>query len=81
MKLTRDAKQWHLKWSTWLALAAASSAGGLGAYAMAPARAQDMVPDWALGTLITIAIISAVLVPVATSLSQRKLEGGNDAQP
>ncbi|UHQ21906.1 hypothetical protein LVB77_14650 [Lysobacter sp. 5GHs7-4] len=74
MKFTTDAKKWHRKWSTWLALAAASSAGGLGAYAVAPTRAQDMVPDWALGALITIAIVTAILVPVATSLSQAKLE-------
>lgn len=74
MKLTSDARHWRRKWSTWLAAAAASSAGGLGAYAMAPERAQQMVPDWALGALIAVGIVAAMLVPVATSLAQRSID-------
>jgi hypothetical protein len=73
MELCHDARHWWKKWSTWLAVVAASSAGGLGAYAIAPTRAQDLVPDWALGVLITMGILSAVLVPLATSLSQRNI--------
>lgn len=74
MKLTHDACHWWKKWSTWLAVVAASSAGGLGAYTIAPARAQDMVPDWVLGSLICAGILSAVLIPLATSIAQRNIK-------
>ncbi|SDW94457.1 hypothetical protein [Lysobacter enzymogenes] len=70
MKLTSDARHWRRKWSTWLGAAAAASAGGLGVYAMAPARAQDLVPDWALGALIAVGIVAGALVPIATSIAQ-----------
>lgn len=73
MKLTSDARHWRRKWSTWLAAAAAASAGGLGAYAMAPVRAQELVPDWALGTLIAVGIVAGALVPLATSIAQRSI--------
>lgn len=74
MKLTSDARHWRKKWSTWLALAAASSAGGLGVYAMAPERAQNLVPDWALGALIAVGIVAGLLVPIATSVAQKPFD-------
>lgn len=74
MKLTSDAKLWHRKWSTWLGAIAASAGGGLGAYAIAPERAQALVPDWALAILMALAIGAGALIPLATSLSQKALE-------
>lgn len=73
MKLAHDASVWHRKWSTWLALASASATAGLAAYALLPERVQTMMPDWALGTLGGIAVVSALLIPVATSFTQTKL--------
>jgi hypothetical protein len=74
MKLTSDAHLWARKWSTWLAVVAASAAAALGAYAVFPERVQGLMPDWLLATLGAISIVSALLIPVATSLSQAKLE-------
>jgi len=76
MKRTADAHLWAKKWSTWLALASASAGAALAAYAVLPARAQDMVPAWALGSLSAITIICALLIPLATSLSQASIEKG-----
>lgn len=81
MKLAPDARKWHRKWSTWLALASACATAALGAYALLPERAQLLIPDPVLLVLGAIAIASALLVPLATSLSQTKLQDGNDAQP
>lgn len=71
--LTDDAYLWAHKWSTWLAVLSAAAAAGLGAYAVMPARVQGLMPDWALATLGGVAIVSALLVPVATSIQQRKI--------
>lgn len=72
--LTADASHWARKWSTWLALASASATAGLGAFAILPDRVQGLMPDWALATLGGVAIIAALLVPVATSVQQRGLK-------
>ncbi len=66
----------HLVWrkaSTWLALASASSTAGLAAFAILPERAQILFPDWVLIARSTIAVCSALLVPVATSIRQQGL--------
>lgn len=70
MKLTPDAKLWHRKWSTWLALASAMATAGLGAYVLLPERAQMLMPDWALMAMGGVAIGAAMLVPLATSIAQ-----------
>lgn len=57
--------------STWLAGISASATAGLGAYALMPARAQDAFPEWVLATLGALAVLTAVLVPVATSFKQK----------
>lgn len=75
MKLTPDAKHWRRKWSTWLALASAAATAGLGAYAVMPERVQGLIPDWCLLILGGVAIVSALLVPIATSLTQASIEG------
>lgn len=67
---TADAHLWRRKASTWLALVSASASAGLGAYAIMPARVQALMPDWALGALGGIAIIAALLIPLATSWQQ-----------
>jgi len=57
--------------STWLALLSAAATAALGAYALMPARAQDVFPEWVLITLGALAVGSAFLVPVATSFRQK----------
>ncbi len=71
LQKTADAHMWRQKWSTWLALASASATAGLGAYAILPERVQSIMPDWAIGTLGGIAILSALLIPLATSIKQQ----------
>ena len=68
---TKDAHLRWRKWSSWLALASASASAGLAAYAVLPDRVQGLMPDWALGTLGGIAIIAALLIPLATSIQQK----------
>jgi hypothetical protein len=68
-----QARLWHRKWSTWLALLSASATAGLGAYVLFPERLQGLIPDWALLTLGGVAMGAAMLVPVATSLTQQGL--------
>lgn len=74
MALTADATKWARKWSTWLAILSASATAGLAAYALLPGRVQGLMPDWALGTLGAVAIITALLIPVATSVQQASLK-------
>lgn len=57
--------------STKLSVVAASSAAALGAYAITPERAQLLIPDWMIGGLAAVAIITAGLIPVATSFKQK----------
>lgn len=73
VEMVEDAYLWAHKWSTWLAVLSASAAAGLAAYAVMPARVQNLMPDWALGSLGGVAIVSALLVPLATSIKQKKL--------
>jgi len=61
------------KWSTWLGIAAAGSVGALGAFSMAPERAQATVPDWALAVLIGIGMVCGFGVGIATSIKQRSI--------
>lgn len=74
MTLTADAHAVLRKWSTWLAILSASATAGLAAYAILPARVQGLMPDWSLGTLGAVAIITALLIPVATSVQQASLK-------
>lgn len=71
---TSDAHLVWRKWSTWLGIAAAGSAGALGVFAMSPERAQAAVPDWALGVLIGIGMVAGFGVGVATSIKQQGLQ-------
>ena len=73
IEMVEDAFLWAHKWSTWLAVLSASAAAGLAAYAIMPARVQALMRGGALGSLGGVAIVSALLVPVATSIKQRKL--------
>lgn len=68
---TKDAHLRWRKWSTWLALSSASASAGLAAYAIMPERAQALVPDWTLALNAAVAIISAMLIPLATSIQQK----------
>lgn len=69
-----DFTGWMKRWSTWLASASASATAALGAYTLLPERVQTLFPDWVMVSLGAVAVISALLVPVATSLKQTKLQ-------
>ena len=69
--LTSDAGLVLRKASTWLALSSASASAGLAAYAIMPARVQELVPDWTLAMNAGVAIVSAMLIPLATSIRQK----------
>lgn len=73
-----SASQWYKKWSTWLAISSASSTAALGAYAILPGRVQGLIPDAALLPLGAIAVGSALLIPLATSLSQKSINPPSD---
>ena len=68
--LTADPMKWWRKWSTWCGWLAAGCVGSLGFYAMAPARAQALVPDSALVVVMVIGMRSGFAVAVATKIRQ-----------
>lgn len=78
IELTSDARLWLRKWSTWWAFisasAGAAATAGFGAYVLMPERAQNLMPDWLLVVLGGVAVASAIMVPVATSLCQSSLK-------
>lgn len=76
-----DFSFWMKRWSTWLALASLSATSGLGAYALMPERVQALVPDWALASLGGIAMGAVILIPVATSIAQPKIEALKSGSP
>lgn len=73
LQWTHDAKCVLRKWSTSLALISASATAGLASYAILPDRAQAGFPDWALTTMSVTAVLSALLIPLATSLQQKNI--------
>ena len=73
IQLVPNASKWYKKYTTWLGVLAASMGGGLAIYATLPERAQALFPDWALGTMSIIAVVSGLLVPVAAAISQPKI--------
>lgn len=74
IQLTPDAHLWAKKWSTWLAIASASLTAGAVAFAAMPAAWQAEFPAGLGGYLAMAAVACAMLVPVATSVSQQKLK-------
>jgi len=74
IQLTQDANLWMKKWSTWLSLASASLTAGAVAFAAMPAAWQAEFPDGLGGYLAMAAVGCAMLVPVATSVSQSSLK-------
>lgn len=73
LEWTHDAGCWFRKWSTGLALLSACSTAGLAAYAILPDRAQAGFPDWALTAMSVSAVLSALLIPLATSVQQKSI--------
>ncbi|MGH8075633.1 MAG: hypothetical protein ACREO4_16405 [Lysobacter sp.] len=67
--------------STYCGALAAFAGGALGAYALAPTRAQDLVPDWALLALIGLAILGGGGVALATSFKQKNLAPASTGTP
>jgi len=74
MKLTSDAHLWRRKASTWLAGIAASCAAGAGAFLVMPPEWKALFPDWLAIGFVVVGVVSAALVPLATSISQSKLQ-------
>lgn len=73
IQLTIDADYVFRKWSTWLAILAAMCAAGVASYGMLPMDMQAVLPQWAKSALAFGSIISAMLVPVATSIQQKSI--------
>lgn len=73
MKLAHDARWWFKKWSTWLSLASSSFGAGALAFSSMPAQWQAEFPAGIGGYLAMAAVGTALLVPIATSLSQRNI--------
>lgn len=67
--------------STYFGAVAAFAGGALGAYALAPERAQALVPDWALLALVGLAIVGGGGVAVATSFKQKNLAPTSTGAP
>lgn len=70
-----QAHLWRRKWSTWLAGLSGACAAGAGAFILFPAEWKALFPDWLAVGFVTVGVISAALVPIATSISQTKLAG------
>lgn len=71
--LTIDAQHVLKKWSTWLAALCASCSAGLYAYMQLPFDVQAKFPAWVPLVLGVGSILSAMLVPAATSIQQRNI--------
>ena len=59
--------------STWLGVASASATAAAGAFVLMPEEWRASFPGWAGAGFALVAIVSAALVPVATSYNQRSL--------
>lgn len=68
--LTADPMKWWKKWSTWCGWVAAGCVGAFGAYTLAPTRAQALVPDEVLVTLMVLGMLAGFGVAVATKIRQ-----------
>lgn len=73
LQLTIDASYVMRKWSTWLAMLAAMCAAGVASYGVLPMDMQELLPAWTKAALAFGSVISAMLVPVATSVQQKSI--------
>lgn len=73
IQLTIDANYVFKKWSTWLAIIAAMCAAGVASYGVLPLDMQELLPTWTKAVLAFGSVISAMLVPVATSVQQKSI--------
>lgn len=73
IQLTIDAGFVFKKWSTWLALISAMCAAGVASYGMLPTDMQELLPQWFKGLLAFGAVLSAMGVPIATSVQQKSI--------
>lgn len=78
---------WHLRWSTWLgvgggllALLGDSLRGAAQAFIAMPAEWRALFPDWLGSVLVIAGVALGFLVPIATSLKQRRFQPKDDAQ-
>jgi len=66
MKATKDASQWHKKWSTWAGLLSALSA------------VQELLPLWEgiipEGHFLIASALLATAIPVLTSIKQANID-------
>lgn len=70
---THDAGFVLKKWSTWLSIVAASMFAGCMAYEQLPMSFRDAMPDWFQAAMGIAAVVSAMAVPVATSIQQKSI--------
>lgn len=73
IQLTIDAAHVLKKWSTWLAVASASSTAAMLAYGQLPLDVQTAFPHWILTVLGIVAVVSAGAIPIATSIQQSNI--------
>ncbi len=73
LTLTADAPYVLRKASTWCGWTAAGCVGALGFYAMAPDRAQNLVPDLVLTIVMVLGMGCGFAVAVATSIQQKSI--------
>ena len=70
---THDADFVLKKWSTWLSIIAASLFSGCMVYNQLPAAFIEAMPHWFQSAMGIAAVVSAVLVPFATSVQQKSI--------
>lgn len=73
IRYTPDANYVLKKWSTWLAILAASAYSGSIFWERLPSAVTGSLPDWIDGAMALIGLISTMLVPLATSIQQKSI--------
>lgn len=73
IRYTPDANFVLKKWSTWLSILAASMFSGVMAYDHLPRSVLAAMPEWAGTAMGITAVLSAMLIPIATSIQQRSI--------
>lgn len=70
---TQDANFVLKKWSTWLAIIAASSYSGSLFWERLPAAITGSLPDWIDSAMALLGLLATMAVPIATSIQQKSI--------
>lgn len=76
---TKDARFVLQKWSTWLAMAAASLFAAVQYWESLPDVVIEMAPVWLRAMMALAGLLCAMAVPVATSIQQKSIPAVGDA--